>query len=123
MSELQQLIADKRELGQEVCQRMTETIVNMGLALPPALPWFDGARFELAVDPFTQSRDLVGYWYKDDKQRVGQIRFHGDGSFYAEYDVVQPHPDKPQCFVEAVNAWGRDGNIKTEAKLLDLPQD
>ena len=64
----------------------------------------------------------MGYWYNDKKQRVGQIQFNSDGSFYAEYDVVQPHPSKKQFFVEAIIAWGRDDNIKTEAKLLELPK-
>ena len=73
------------------------------------------------TDPYTQHQDLVGFWYGQDKRRVGQIQFHGDGSFYAEYDVVQPHPSKRHYFVEAINAWGRDGNIKTEARLLDMP--
>jgi hypothetical protein len=53
---------------------------------------------------------------------IGQIQFNSDGSFYAEYDVVQPHPSKKQFFVEAINAWGHENNIKTEAKLLELPQ-
>lgn len=123
MSELQQLIDDRRQLGLEVCRRMTENIVKIGFLSPPASPSYDDAQFELTADPYTQSQDLIGYWYKANKQRVGQIRFHGDGSFYAEYDVVQAHPSKPHCFVEAINAWGRDGNIKTEAKLLDMPQD
>jgi hypothetical protein len=87
-----------------------------------SLPDFDSAEFSLVTDPFTQTQDLVGYWYSAGKQRIGQIKFHGDGSFYAEYDVVQPHPTKKQWFVEAINAWGQQDNIKTEAKLLDIPQ-
>jgi hypothetical protein len=86
-------------------------------------PQFDNAQFKLVTDPFSQSQDLVGFWYGAKNQRIGQIKFHGDGSFYAEYDVVQPHPGKRGCFVEAINAWGRSDNIKTEAKLLDLPRD
>jgi hypothetical protein len=65
---------------------------------------------------------LVGYWYDAKQQRIGQLRFHGDGSFYAEYDIVLPHPKKPRCFVEAINAWGNEQNIKTEPKLLEIPE-
>jgi hypothetical protein len=125
MSNPMQQIADKRDFGKAVCQRISENIARLGFALQTqiTLPDYDAAEFNVVTDPFTQSQDLVGYWYSANKQRIGQIKFHGDGSFYAEYDVVQPHPVKKHCFVEAINAWGRQDNIKTEAKLLDLPQD
>lgn len=122
---LQQLIASKRAFGTIVCQHIVENIAKLGFSVQTKikLPKFDAAEFTMVTDPFTQSQDLVGYWYDAGKQRVGQIKFHGDGSFYAEYDVVQPHPHKKQVFVEAINAWGRMDNIKTEAKLLTLPPD
>lgn len=114
----------KRAFGKSVCQRISENIARLGFSVQTGirLPDFDAAQFSLITDPFTQSQDLVGYWYNASKQRIGQIKFHGDGSFYAEYDVVQPHPSKKQFFVEAINAWGQQDNIKTEAKLLDIPQ-
>ncbi|OAH96645.1 hypothetical protein A1353_03170 [Methylomonas methanica] len=117
-------VAARRVFGETVCQRITENIVKLGFPLQTelSLPKFDSAEFSLVTDPFTQTQDLVGYWYSASKQRIGQIKFHGDGSFYAEYDVVQPHPTKKQWFVEAINAWGQQDNIKTEAKLLDIPQ-
>ena len=121
---IEQHIDARRCFGQEVCLRMGENIAKLGFAEPNGitLPVFEAAEFSLVTDPFTQSQDLVGYWYNAGKQRIGQIKFHGDGSFYAEYDVVKPHPTKKQWFVEAINAWGQQNNIKTEAKLLDIPQ-
>lgn len=121
---IEQVIEDKRAFGKAVCQRIAENIVKLGFPLQTRLnlPDFDAARFNLVIDPFTQNQDLIGYWYNADQQRIGQIQFHDDGSFYAEYDVVQPHPTKKHWFVEAINAWGRQDNIKTEAKLLDIPQ-
>lgn len=114
----------RREFGKAVCQRIAANIAKLGFPVQTqiALPEYDVAQFSLVSDPFTQSVDLVGYWYDVNKRRIGQIKFHGDGSFYAEYDVVQPHPTKKQWFVEAINAWGKQDNIKTEAKLLDVPQ-
>ncbi len=122
--ELTEQVAAKRSFGKAVCQRMTENIVKLGFPVQTklSLPDFDNAQFSVVIDPFTQSQDLVGYWYSASQQRVGQIKFHGDGSFYAEYDVVQPHPTKKRWFVEAINAWGQQDNIKTEAKLLDIPE-
>jgi hypothetical protein len=121
---LEQHIAAKRDFGTAVCRRIGENIAKLGFPAQTGInpPDFDAAEFSLVTDPFTQSQDLVGYWYNPNKQRIGQIKFHGDGSFYAEYDVVQPHPDKKQFFVEAINAWGQQDNIKTEAKLLDIPE-
>ena len=120
---IEQHIATKRDFGKAICRRITENIVKLGFALQSdiKLPDFEAAKFSLVTDPYTQGQDLVGYWYNADEQRIGQIKFHGDGSFYAEYDVVKPHPRKRQWFVEAINAWGREDNIKTEAKLLDIP--
>ena len=117
------LIRAKRIFGTCVCQLISESIAKLGFSVqtPIDLPNYDAAQFSLVIDPYTQSQDLVGYWYDNRKQRIGQIQFHGDGSVYAEYDVVQPHPRKRQFFVEAINAWGQQDNIKIEAKLLAMP--
>lgn len=123
--QLMKCINSHRDFGKAVCQRISENIARLGFSVQTelTLPDYDNAEFSVVTDPFTQSQDLVGYWYKAGKQRIGQIQFHGDGGFYAEYDVVQPHPAKQHVFVEAINAWGRQDNIKTEAKLLELPRD
>jgi hypothetical protein len=120
---IEQAIAEKRDFGTAICRRISENIAKLGFSVQSdiTLPDFNAAVFSLVTDPFTQSQDLVGYWYNAGKQRIGQIKFHGDGSFYAEYDVAKPNPRKAQYFVEAINAWGREDNIKTEAKLLDIP--
>ena len=121
---IEQQIAEKRDFGNAICRRIGENIAKLGFSLQAdiKLPKFEEANFSLVTDPFTQSQDLVGYWHNAGKQRIGQIKFHGDGSFYAEYDVVQPHPSKKRFFVEAINAWGQQDNIKSEAKLLEIPE-
>lgn len=123
-AEIQTLCAQKRLFGEAVCRRISASIDKLGFAGAQARyqPYYDGAQFSLVTDPFTQSRDLVGFWHDERGQRLGQIRFHGDGSFYAEFDVVQPHPHKPRFFVEAIHAWGNEGNIKAEPKLLPIPE-
>ena len=114
----------KRAFGHAICQRILENIRKLGFVESQTIkpPIYEEAEFSLVTDPYTQSQDLVGYWRNAKGQNIGQIRFHGDGSFYAEYDVVQPHPLKPRFFVEAINAWGREDNIKSEPKLLEIPQ-
>lgn len=122
-AKLDQHIQQHRAFGIRVCQSISENIAKLGFSVQTRidLPSYDAVQFSLVTDPYTQSEDLVGYWYDGSRQRVGQIQFHGDGSVYAEYDIVQPHPSKKQFFVEAINAWGNLDNIKTEAKLLAMP--
>ncbi len=111
-------------LGREICREMLLAISRIGFAETEieAYPDFDKAEFSLLKDPYTADHNLTGYWYDGHKQRIGNIQFLSDGSFYAEYDIVKPHPTKKQWFVEAINAWGRAGQIKTEAKLLPALQ-
>lgn len=109
-----------RHLGQQICAAIQEEIKNTGFIEDDinGIPEFDQADFSLKKDPFTAQENLTGYWYDERKRRIGNIQFLSDGSFYAEYDVVKPHPTKKQWFVEAIIAWGKEGLIKTEAKLL-----
>jgi hypothetical protein len=123
-STLAEHIAAKRMYGQAVCDSIIKTLTKLGfpdtLDLPK--PNFDSAVFSQETDPYLQSLYLVGYWYSETKARIGQIKFNCDGSFYAEFDVVQPHPSKKRWFVEAINAWGSLEDIRAEAKLLEIPQ-
>jgi hypothetical protein len=123
-SEIAQQIAAKQAYGQAVCDNMAQCIAKLGFPedVNIKIPQFSEAEFSLLTDPYTQSRDLVGYWYDANKQRIGQIKFNCEDGFYAEYDVVLPHPRKKGFFVEAINAWGKQDNIRSEAKLLDIPQ-
>lgn len=113
-------IAQRQLQGRQICQEMHKALLKIGFKEIEidSYPEFDKAEFSLIKDPYTADENLTGYWYDRRKQRIGNIQFLSDGSFYAEYDVVKPHPSKKQWFVEAVNAWGKDGHIKTEAKLL-----
>lgn len=111
-----------KTLGRTICGAMTQAIGKIGFTEIERYPEFDRAEFSLAKDPYTADQNLTGYWYDRNQQRIGTIQFLSDGSFYAEYDIVKPHPTKKQWFVEAINAWGREGQIKTEAKLLPALQ-
>ena len=107
-------------LGEAICTRLTEEIRKLGFAEQalPSFPVYGQACFTYVTDPFSGLASLVGIWRNGRGDRLGEIKLHGDGSFYAEYDVVLPHPGDARWFVEAVVAWGRDGIIKAEAKLL-----
>lgn len=108
-------------LGDTICERLAAEIGKLGLpeASRPSLPVFSQAEWTRARDPFSGLDSAVGLWKNARGARIGEIKFHGDGSFYAEYDVALAHPVQPhRWFVEAVVAWGRGDLIKTEVRLL-----
>lgn len=110
---------ERGELGEAVCARLAEEIRKLGFA--GGGPVYAEAGFSRAKDPYSGEDSLVGVWRDARGGRLGEIKFHGDGSFYAEYDVALPHPRDGRWFVEAVVAWGRDGLVKSEARLLRAP--
>jgi hypothetical protein len=103
-----------------VCARLQEEIYRLGFNADQIkeAPSFHSARFETSKDPYSGEETVCAYWQNARGYRIGELKFHGDGSFYGEYDVALPHPSDPQWFVEGVTAWGRDEIIKSEAKLL-----
>lgn len=115
-------IDDYRLRGEAICAEISRQICQLLPDQSLALPVYDQAHFSLITDPYTQQQDLIADWLSGGRRR-GQIRLHHDGSFYAEYDVLQAHPRRPALFIEAVHAWGREDVIKSEARLIDMPVD
>lgn len=112
-----------RVLGESICSALSKEVIKTGLPNEKALliaPW-ERASFELQRDPANGESSLLGVWKDANGQRVGSIIFHSDGSFFAEYDVVEQHPSKEHWFIEAVNAWGNNNTIKVEPRLLPMP--
>lgn len=112
---------DYQALGEVLCNRLIAEMRKLGFPRESlsSYPVFNQAEFTNARDPFSGLEGLTGVWKNTRGYRIGEIKLHGDGSFYAEYDVALPHPlHKHRWFVEAVVAWGRGNMIKTEAKLL-----
>jgi len=117
-------IEEQRGFGEHICQQLKLCMDKIGFSTEvlTTYPSYQTARFELIHDPLTGDFNLAGYWYDAHKQRIGRLQFQSDGSCYAEFDVVQNHPTKPQWFVEKVLAWGKMDNLKTEPSLLRLPE-
>lgn len=112
-------VTEVRSLGEQVCAALENEYCKLGFDAEQALGVdFDALVFALKRDPFSQQDSVEGIWLDGQRQRLGSLVFHADGSFFAEYDVVKPHPVKPRWFVEAVTAWGQGGEVKSEARLL-----
>ncbi len=110
-------------LADAIVSRLAGEVVRLGFdpaevtLKPPS-----AAHYRLERDPSSGEQGLVGEWLDANGMKLGSLLFHADGSFFVEQDIVRPHPVKKRWFVEAVNAWGRDGDIKAEARLLPMPQ-
>jgi hypothetical protein len=112
------LPADRVELGVKLCAVLNREAQLYAAENAPLI------RLEDAV--FTRindraNNDLPGYmgeWRDAHAQKHGSLLINSDGSYYAEFDLLIPHPRKPQWFIEAITVWGRDGVMKAEPRLL-----
>lgn len=122
-SNLQAHIEQKQALGEKICNALLSEISKLGFADKGFDNIsFNALSFNLIHDSFAKYDSLEAKWIGKQNNRVGSIVFHGDGSFFAEYDVVQPHPTDKRWFIEAIEAWGNESSIKTELKLLLAPE-
>ena len=116
---LSQRIAETSPLAYAICRAMQEEVLRLGLGDvhvgDPA-----SAVYRLSKDPASGQDSLLGEWRDQRGQKQGELIFHADGSFYAEYDVIRTHPRNGSVFVEAVNAWGRGRDIKVEPRLMPM---
>ncbi len=80
------------------------------------------ASYRLERDPYSGEESLIGEWRDERGMKQGELLFHADGAFMVEQDIGQVHPSRPNRFIEAVTAWGRGDEIKSEARLLPMPQ-
>lgn len=119
---IRQRYAEIRSLAQRIGEHFQREMDKLGFDTERvSLKSFEDADYRLEKDPASGEFTLVGDWLDQRGFKQGTLVFHADGSFFVEQDVIQPHPGKPEWFVEAVNAWGRDDDIKAEARLLPMP--
>lgn len=122
MNPVEQAAMEKRILGQSICVVLEAEIKKLEFKDTVVAPDWDSAQFSIKQDPALGSDSLEALWLGKNGTRRGSVVLHSDGTFFAEYDIILPHPKKSKWFVEAVTAWGRDGVIKSEARLLPMPE-
>lgn len=108
-------------LAQAICSTLDAEVSKLGF--PPGKVPIAGhteAEYRLDRDPASGQDSLVGIWRNAEGHKCGELLFHADGSFFAEYDVIRAHPGEPRWFVEAVTAWGRGSIIRAEPRLLPV---
>lgn len=115
--------AELESLVAEISECLLGEVEKLGFSTEEVMLQPPGdAVYRLQRDPADGSYSLVGEWRDQQGIKQGELLFHADGSFYVEQDVARPHPRRSRWFVEAVNAWGKDGKLKVESRLLPLPE-
>ncbi len=108
-------------LARAICSTLDEEVTKLGFPQGRVvIAAHTEAEYRLDRDPASGENSLVGVWRNADGDKCGELLFHADGTFFAEYDVIRVHPRKPRWFVEAVTAWGRGSTIKSEPRLLPV---
>ncbi|HEY0634775.1 MAG TPA: hypothetical protein VGE00_05275 [Gammaproteobacteria bacterium] len=118
----QQYIAQHHTTGERILQAWQQELNRSGMSGQLPLQLWKTAHFEILLDPASGESVLKGCWRTTRGELLGSVVLHADGSFFAEYDVLRPHPHRPGWFVEAVTAWGRDAIVKSELRLLKMPE-
>lgn len=115
---VEQRMLEVRAVGENICDALRHEVLKIGLPDDCIDPDINRAEYSLSLDPASGQDSLIGIWRNPQGHKQGEILFHADGSFFAEYDVISAHPQKKQWFVEAVTAWGREDIVKAEPRLL-----
>ena len=102
--------------GEAVCAALRGQVEKLGLSIGNEPLWSD-AVFEETTDPFSQEVSVLAYW--GGKERFGKATFFPDGRMFAEYQVLLPHPDKADSYVDSVQIWGRAPQLRGEAVIAE----
>lgn len=120
---IKQRIAAASAHGAELIAALQERITKLNLpGEAVTIPPFDAARFTLEHDLYNGEQTLRAAFFPSQYYCVGFLLFHSDGSSFAEYHIMRQHPTRPALFIEAVEAWVRDGKIQTDTRIAMMPQ-
>lgn len=103
-------------LGEAVCAALRGEVAKLGLSIGDEPRWAEAAFAEKA-DPFSQEISVIATWRG--QQRYGTATFFPDGRVFAEYQVLLPHPEKAERYVESVQIWGRPQQWRGDAVIAD----
>jgi hypothetical protein len=119
---IKQRIASASAHGAELIAALQEKIAKLNLSGDAiAIPPFESARFTLEQDLYNGEQSLRAAFFPSQHYCIGFLLFHSDGSSFAEYHIMRPHPTRPELFIEAMEAWVRDGKIQTDTRLAMMP--
>ncbi len=103
-------------LGLAVCAALQKQVARLGLSIGDEPTW-SALVFHPEVDPYSKAESLVGQW--QGQPRTGLVTIFPDGRIFAEYQVLQAHPTRDDCYVESVQVWGRPGALKGDPVIRE----
>jgi len=120
---IKQRIASAAPQGVELISALQDKITKLNLQGEAiSIPPFEAARFTLEHDLYNGEQTLRASFFPSQSYCIGFLLFHFDGSSFAEYHVMRLHPTRPTLFIEAVEAWVREGKVQTDLRLTVMPQ-
>ena len=102
--------------GEAVCSALRGPVEKLGLTIGNEPVWAE-ATFAEEVDPYSQEVSVIATWRG--KQRYGTVTFFPDGRVFAEYQVLLAHPSREDCYVEAVQVWGRSEKLSGDPVIAE----
>ena len=110
------LLLPDAALGAALCAALRRQVERLGLSIGIEPDWA-ALQFHGEIDPYSKEESLVGQW--KGQPRDGSVTFFPDGRIFAEYQVLQPHPKRDDCYVESVQVWGRPGALKGDPVIRE----
>lgn len=115
---VQARLSEVRPILESAIAAIRQGLSRLGLEDEATALEIDTAAFSLDTDPSDGSQSLIATWKDEGGYYLGNIVVHADSSFFAEYGMAVVHPKRPGWFIDAMTAWGRDGVVKSEPRLL-----
>lgn len=89
--------------GEHLCAALRQQAQRAGIDLGPEPQW-SAATLRSQIDPYSQECSVIAVWRGG--ERYGSATFFPSGRVFAEYQILQPSPQDPGQWVEAVQVWG-----------------
>ncbi|NNM81728.1 MAG: hypothetical protein HKL98_03865 [Burkholderiales bacterium] len=118
--ELAKRISASSAQGERLLAALRDRVSQLGLRAPE-IPPFASAKFSLENDLYNGKETLLASFHPSPHYRAGVVLFHSDGSAFAEYHVMQGHPNRPGWFIESVEAWLNGGEVRSDLRLVRMP--
>ena len=103
-------------VGAAICDALRRQAQRLGLSLGNEPVWQE-AVIHTETDPYSREENRVAIWRG--KARDGTVTFFADGRIFAEYQVLQAHPGRNDCYVESVQVWGRPDALKGDPVIRE----
>lgn len=104
---------------EEACDTIRIALLNFGFPDESLnIGSYEQCEIEIVRDAYDHEERVIGRWRDQGGNQYAHIVHYANGKLFAEHDVLQPHPGKPELYVEAMEVWGEPGKLRYEARLL-----